>query len=222
MNRLLAISDIHGCYDTFHELVINRLKLKKSDLLMLLGDYIDRGEKSKEVIDFIIDLKIKGYQVTALAGNHEWMLTETLKKPEMGRLWMMNDGLPTLDSFEADDATNLDRRYSDFFTSLPYYATVGKYIFVHAGLDDDSDDPFANIQSLIWDCRMGYSNPMLAGRIIVHGHRPKTREYVKNIIQSGSPVIPIDTGCVYDKESGYGFLSALEVNSMDLISVERI
>ena len=222
MNRLLAISDIHGCYDTFHELLINRLKLSKSDRLMLLGDYIDRGEKSKEVIELIIDLKLKGYQVTALAGNHEWMLTETLKRAEMGRLWMINDGLSTLNSFEAEDAKQLDRRYTDFFFSLPYYAITGKYIFVHAGLDDDSDDPFADIQSLIWECRMGYSNPLLACKIIVHGHRPKTREYVNNIIRSGSSVIPIDTGCVYDKNSGYGFLSALEVNTMTLISVERI
>jgi serine/threonine protein phosphatase 1 len=140
----------------------------------------------------------------------------------MGRLWMINDGLTTLNSFEAEDATQLDRRYTDFFYSLPYYASIGKYIFVHAGLDDDSDDPFANIQRLIWECRTGYSNPILAGKIIVHGHRPKTREYVKNIIQSGSSVIPIDTGCVYDNYEGYGFLSALEVNTMTLISVERI
>jgi serine/threonine protein phosphatase 1 len=222
MNRLLAISDIHGCYDTFHELVVNRLKLKKSDRLMLLGDYIDRGEKSKEVIEFIIDLKLKGFEVTALAGNHEWMLTETLKRAEMGRLWMMNDGLSTLNSFEAEDAKQLDNRYTDFLLSLPYYARVGKYIFVHAGLNDDSDDPFADIQSLIWESRLEYSNPILAGKIIIHGHRPKTREYVKNIIMSGSPVIPIDTGCIYDKTSGYGYLSALEVNSMTLISVERI
>jgi Calcineurin-like phosphoesterase. len=57
MGRLFAISDIHGCFKPFYELIVNCIKLKKSDQLILLGDYIDRGDQSKEVIDFIIDLK---------------------------------------------------------------------------------------------------------------------------------------------------------------------
>jgi serine/threonine protein phosphatase 1 len=222
MARLLAISDIHGCYETFHELLINRLKIKKSDRVMLLGDYIDRGEKSKEVIDLIIDLKVRGYNVTALAGNHEWMLTETLKRAEMERLWLLNSGLSTLQSFNAENARKLDAKYIDFFYNLPYYEIVGSYIFVHAGLDDDSEDPFSDIQEMIWECRKEYKNPALAGKTIIHGHRPKTVEYVLNMIKSGSQAIPVDTGCVYDKELGFGYLSALEINSMKLISVERI
>ncbi len=60
---------------------------------------------------------------------------------------------------------------------------------------------------------------MLSGKTIIHGHRPKTVSYVKKIIGEKSKVIPIDTGCVYDKEGGYGNLSALEIQSMILFSV---
>jgi serine/threonine protein phosphatase 1 len=222
MARLFAISDIHGCYETFHELLFKQIKFKKSDRVILLGDYIDRGEKSKEVIDLIIDLKLRGYNITALAGNHEWMLTETYKHAEMARLWLLNNGLSTLQSFDADDVSELDEKYISFFSGLPYYEKIGSYIFVHAGLDDDSEDPFSDIQEMIWECRKEYKNPLLSGKIIIHGHRPKTVEYVQSMIKSGSQVIPIDTGCVYEKELGFGYLSALEINSMKLIPVERI
>jgi serine/threonine protein phosphatase 1 len=60
---------------------------------------------------------------------------------------------------------------------------------------------------------------MLSGKTIVHGHRPKTVSFVKKLISEKSKIIPIDTGCVYEKETGYGILSALEVNSMTLFSV---
>lgn len=222
MNRLLAISDIHGCYETFQVLVINRLNLQKSDRLFLLGDYIDRGEKSREVIDLILDLISKGYDITPLAGNHEWMLTETMKNSEMQPLWYMNSGILTIKSFNINEISEIEKRYSDFFLGLRYYETAGKFIFVHAGFNDNSEDPFSDIHSMIWEPRQAYGHPLLSNKIIIHGHRPKTTEHVKRLINSGSTVIPIDTGCVYDKELGYGFLSALEVNSMTLISAERI
>ena len=222
MDRLLAISEIHGCFETFNELLFNRLELRKSDKLILLGDYIDRGEKSKEVIDLILDLISKGYDVTPLAGNHEWMLTETLKKAEMEHLWFLNSGLSTLRSFNINNSNELDKRYLDFFNNLQYYTVFNSFIFVHAGFNDIADDPFSDILGMIWECSKAYSNPVFTDKIIIHGHRPKTREHVNLLLKNGSAVIPIDTGCVYEKESGFGFLSALELNTMALISIERI
>jgi serine/threonine protein phosphatase 1 len=75
---------------------------------------------------------------------------------------------------------------------------------------------------MMWECRLQYDNPVFKGKTIIHGHRPKTLEYVKKQINEKSKVIPIDTGCVYENETGYGNLSALEVNSMTLISVKNI
>jgi hypothetical protein len=72
---------------------------------------------------------------------------------------------------------------------------------------------------MIWECRNSYENPALSGKTIIHGHRPKTLPTVRKILAEKTGVIPIDTGCVYEKQIGYGNLTAIEVNSMILYSV---
>jgi serine/threonine protein phosphatase 1 len=219
MNRLFAVSDIHGCFRPFYELVVNIIKLTRSDRLILLGDYIDRGEQSREVIDFIIDLQENGFDINALIGNHEQMLIDSFYEPDLMNLWAMNGGLSTLQSFGIGNIREIDKLYLDFFNSLDYYLILGNTIFVHGGFDDLAPDPFLDKQSMIWECSLSYQNPLLSGKTIIHGHRPKTIAYVNRLLRVKSSVIPIDTGCVYDKETGYGFLSALELNSMTLFSV---
>jgi serine/threonine protein phosphatase 1 len=219
MDRLFAISDIHGCFKPFYELVINTIKLSKSDQLILLGDYIDRGEQSKEVVDFIIDLFNKGFNITALTGNHEAMLMDSYKNPDLLPLWFMNSGMSTMASFGIQDIRDIESRYIEFFASLKYYSMIGNVIFVHAGFDDFAHNPFDDKHTMIWESSSSYQNPLLSGKTIIHGHRPKTISYVRKLISEKSNVIPIDTGCVYEKEIGYGNLSALEVNSMKLVSI---
>jgi serine/threonine protein phosphatase 1 len=222
MNRLFAISDIHGCYKTFYELVVNTISLKRSDKLILLGDYIDRGPQSREVIDFIVDLKAKDFDIVPLAGNHEQMLVDAFEDPDVLPLWLLNSGMTTLESLKISSVNDIDNKYISFFQGLRFYERIGDMLFVHAGFNDLADDPFSDTDGMIWQCRTGYSNQLFKGKTIIHGHRPKTIAHVKNMISAKSPVIPIDTGCVYDKEDGYGNLTALEVNSMELISIERL
>ncbi len=219
MSRLIAIGDIHGCFRPFYELVVNEIDLKKNDRLILLGDYIDRGTQSKEVIDFIIDLKEAGFDVTPLMGNHEAMLLESYADTGMLYQWYMNSGEATLQSIGIQDVRDLEKTYLDFFSGLQYYVSIGNFLFVHAGFNDNDADPFTDKFHMIWESRLSYTNPLLLGKTIIHGHRPKTLEYVKKQIRDRSYVIPIDTGCVYGREMDYGFLSAIEVNSMELISV---
>jgi len=220
MGKLYAISDIHGCYDTFSRL-LGRLGLQKSDRLILLGDYIDRGEKSREVIDLILDLAGKGYDVTPLLGNHESMMINAYRNRSMLQLWLYNSGSDTLESFGISDLSGMETRYLEFFMNLRYYETSGNFIFVHAGFNDETPDPFIDNYTMIWETRPQYNNPVFKGKTIIHGHRPKTIEFVNNLIKDKSMVIPIDTGCVYSRESGLGFLSALDVTSMQLISVSN-
>ena len=220
MDRIFAISDIHGCYKPFYELVINSIKLTKSDQLILLGDYIDRGDQSKEVIDFIIDLMKGGFNITPLTGNHEVMLCEAYYNQDLLPLWLLNSGETTLFSFGIQDIREIDIHYLDFFTRLEYYRNLGNFVFVHAGFDDLAANPFSEKQSMVWECHLSYRNPMLSGKTVIHGHRPKTVSFVKRVIADKSNVIPIDTGCVYGKEDDYGVLSALEVNSMTLFCVD--
>jgi serine/threonine protein phosphatase 1 len=222
MSRLFAISDIHGCFNPFYELVVNIIDLKISDRLILLGDYIDRGNKSKEVIDFILDLRKAGFDVKPLTGNHEQMMLSALNSADMLNLWYMNSGMTTLESFGISDLSELDPGYIEFFKDLGFYYQTGNLIFVHAGFNDRATDPFSDRETMIWECRPSYSNPVFKGKTIIHGHRPKKREYIKELLDKKSNEIPIDTGCVYDADPGYGFLSALDINEMKLISVPAI
>ena len=68
--RRFAVSDIHGCHKTFRNL-LDRLALTRDDELYLLGDFIDRGPGSKQVIDTVLALADDGYCVSSLMGNHE-------------------------------------------------------------------------------------------------------------------------------------------------------
>ena len=219
MGRLFAISDIHGCYKPFHKLIVDTIRLTKSDQLILLGDYIDRGEQSKEVIDFIIELKNEGFNITALTGNHEVMMVDAYYEANALPLWLMNNGESTMESFGIQDIREIEKRYIDFFARLDYYRIIENVVFVHAGFNDFAANPFDDKQSMIWECHLSYKNPVLSGKTIIHGHRPKTIAYVQKLISEKSNVNYRYIGCVYSNVSGYGNLSALEVNSMTLYSV---
>src|SRR5674476_416869 len=77
-NRLFAVGDIHGCYASFEKLIETKIKPRKTDKIILLGDLIDRGPQSKEVVDLIIDLQRKGFDIIPLLGNHEDMMLNAL------------------------------------------------------------------------------------------------------------------------------------------------
>jgi len=222
MGRLFAVGDIHGCFNTFYELVNRHICLRKEDNLILLGDYIDRGPRIREVVDYIMELIEAGYNVTPLTGNHEWMLLKSYENPEMLPLWFYNEGMTTLESFGVTNVRDIENKYISFFRSLKYYEKTGDFYFVHGGFNDDLEDPFSDTESMIWESRLSYSNPVFKGKTIIHGHRPKTLEYTKKLVNEKSGVLPVDTGCVYGREMNYGYLTAIELNSMELYAVENI
>ncbi|MFW5832087.1 MAG: metallophosphoesterase family protein [Prolixibacteraceae bacterium] len=212
-NRLFAIGDIHGCFDPLQELVENHIRLSKSDTLVLLGDYIDRGPKVKEVADYILELRKNGYNVITLKGNHEDMLLNALDNKRHLPVWLFNGGDKTLESFGVRGVENIGPEYLEFFRNLRYYYTDGNYIFVHAGFNNNALDPFHDKYNMLWECRSSYSHPQLKDKIIVHGHCVITaQEFEKQM--SGKPqVIRADTGCVYKEHPGYGNLAAIELHS---------
>jgi serine/threonine protein phosphatase 1 len=217
--RLLAIGDIHGCFDTFRELVEEKIKIRKSDRLVLLGDYIDRGYQSRDVIDFIIDLIDKGFNIIPLIGNHESMLIDSVTNEQFLSNWYMNGGYETLISFGIESIIELNSKYLDFFSALPYFYSIEQFLFVHAGFNDEIDDPFEDKFQMIWSRRENYKNLVFNDKIIIHGHTPVPLSVCREMVLSGSKVINIDTGCVYDELGGYGHLTAVELNKMELFSV---
>jgi len=217
--RLFAIGDIHGCFDSLRELVEHKIKIRKSDKLLFLGDYIDRGYKSRQVIDYIMGLQDKSYDIVALIGNHESMLLETLANKGFLPEWIRNGGSTTLRSFGIRSLKQLDKSYIDFFIGLHYYWLIENFLFVHAGFNDYSSDPFEDKYHMIWSRSENYSNPVLTDKIIIHGHTPIPELTCRQEIQNKNRVINIDTGCVYSDIEGYGRLSAYNPYSGELLSV---
>lgn len=211
--KLFAIGDIHGCFDSLKELVENKIQLQKDDKLILLGDFIDRGDKSKEVIDFIMDLQKAGFDVVLLMGNHEAMLLDAYENEKNISRWIQNGGNKTLKSFEIDTVNEIEPKYIQFFKSLRYYYAFENYLFVHAGFNDEMKNPFKDDYHMLWKCREKYNHTVFKDKVIVHGHCTTTLTNSKKKVRNNENVINLDTGCVYADINGYGRLTALELNS---------
>ena len=81
MSRTIVISDIHGCFLTLEKL-LHKIDYKPTDHLVIVGDLIDRGPRSKEVLDLFLAICAKGHPLTILRGNHEVMLLDALRDQE--------------------------------------------------------------------------------------------------------------------------------------------
>jgi serine/threonine protein phosphatase 1 len=217
--RLFAIGDIHGCFDSLKELVENKIQLQKDDKLILLGDYIDRGDKSKEVVDFIIELSENGYDIIPLMGNHEAMLLDAFENEKDISKWIQNGGNETLKSFEIDSLKDIESKYIEFIKGLRYYYAFEDYLFVHAGFNDNVLNPFTDYYSMLWKCKETYTNPLLSEKTIIHGHNPVRVAICEERVLAKHRVINIDTGCVYEDSEGYGRLTAYDCNRQRILFV---
>src|ERR1043165_5594237 len=108
MPRTFAIGDVHGCALTLKKLLLEEIKIEKEDELYFLGDYIDRGQQSKEVIDFVLELKSQNYKVNTLRGNHEQLFLDSEKSFNDFENWIINGGVATLESFEISRFSELN------------------------------------------------------------------------------------------------------------------
>ena len=212
--RKLVISDIHGCYDEFNEL-LNKVKYSVAeDQLFLLGDYCDRGMKSKEVIEQVKQLVEQG-NVIALRGNHDQMFIDAMESDE-NAIWIENGGLPTIQSYvgvgwfkqgfnypEYNKAKAFIKVYYqhhiDFLKSLPVYAEDDKHIFVHAGMDltyigDWKSQPNRNF---MWGSKRFISSANLLNKTIVFGHTITKRLHKSANIWFGDQKIGMDGGCCF-------------------------
>lgn len=217
--RLLAIGDSHGCFRQLYKLVTRIINLTRDDTLIMLGDYVDRGEDSKAVLDMIMQLATDEYHIIPLMGNHEDMMINAPGSSMDNYNWMLNGGGDTLRSFEVSSVDEIDKKYMDFISGMKLYHVIDNFIFVHAGLNDDITDPFEDRNSMLWERRFEYNSPVFKGKTIVHGHRPHSLTELKEQLKHSPPVINIDTGCVYGKEYGLGDLTAIDLNKMEVYSV---
>nr|WP_319401661.1 metallophosphoesterase family protein [uncultured Carboxylicivirga sp.] len=215
-----AISDIHGCALTFKEL-LNKISLSKNDELYLLGDFINRGSKSKQVVDYIIELQSQGYNIIALKGNHEEMVFDSIELDG----WTAG-AKETLKSFNIKHLNQLNPKYIKWFSNLKSLSVNNEFIFVHAGLNFEINNPIEDIRSVCWitDWYKSINYEWLKSRKIIHGHIPKKKYEIKKMLQNfpTTKVLNIDNGCYLKGEAEYGNLCCVELNKMELTFQENI
>jgi serine/threonine protein phosphatase 1 len=194
LERIFAIGDIHGCFDKLIALMdIIDVDLKR-DILVFIGDYIDRGSQSKEVVDYLIDLSGQAEKVVFLKGNHELMLEQYLDGTNRFG-FLANGGLATLDSYSdggSPDETNpIPATHLDFFSKLSIFYETDQYIFVHAGLKPDVSLEEQNEWDMLWIREEFIYSDFDFGKRVIFGHTP----FQKPLVFENK--IGIDTGAVY-------------------------
>ncbi len=223
MQRTFAIGDIHGCINTLKKLLAE-IKIEKQDELYFLGDYIDRGPGSKEVIDFILELQRENYKVHTLRGNHEQMFMDSESSMDFYENWLINGGIQTLESFAVTGFDQLQQGYKTFFGNTNFYLEAGDFFYVHAGFNFENEDIFDDKISMLWIRDMKVDKKKIGNKIVIHGHTPTPLNEVKKSLifahKKGS--VNIDTGCVMKRYFGLGYLSALEIETMQLYSLKNV
>jgi len=193
--KYFAIGDIHGCLSQLEALWDKIDFDPEKDTLIFIGDYIDRGPDSKEVVDFILDLK-KKLNVICLRGNHEQMLLTYHLYNSYKDFYLINGGKSTIMSYGLVD-TEMGKRidippeHLDFFRGLIPYHETEDYIFVHAGLKPGVDLYKQDPTDMLWIRYDFIDSDYDFGKKIVFGHTPMP----KPLFTAGK--IGIDTGAVY-------------------------
>lgn len=227
--QIYIIGDVHGCYKTLVAL-INKLPNKQTSKICFVGDLIDRGKNSKDVVKFVRD---NSYD--CVLGNHEFFMTESLPKilednnKILTEKWTSQKagGIATLNSYENQKDLIEDLEY---FKSLPLYIEYkdfktkdGRYLVVsHSSVE--SKWQFKNfpknsaeyedfVNSVLYSRYKNFDNKEIFN---VYGHTPTDKPIINEFKAQ------IDLGCCYKDIEPTASLCALEFPSLNIIIQENI
>ena len=208
--RRFVIGDIHGCAKALRTL-IETIDPAPDDELIFLGDYIDRGPDSRNVIDQILELQ-RQCRVVALCGNHELMMLTIINRGFDDAIWMANGGRATVTSYGGSLA-KIPSEHLGFFAHLRPYYEDHDTICVHAGYNPVLPMDQQEVAELYWNHMPApLPAPHVSGKRVFVGHTPQGRGNVLN----GGHVVCIDTYCF-----GGGYLTAFDLDSDELIQANH-
>lgn len=204
--RIFVVGDIHGCLDKLQDLMKRIDPAPGRDQLVFLGDYIDRGDNSRGVVDYLLRVREKYPETVFLVGNHEKMFLDFLGGIEQA-LFIHNGGGSTIRSYMGSmenpkmimhrglDTVVLDQMVPPGHRAflgglLPYYETAD-YIMVHAGLKNGVRLEEQTVDDLVWIREEFIYSEQDFGRRVIFGHTP----FVRPLVLPNK--IGIDTGAVY-------------------------
>ncbi|XOF32691.1 MAG: metallophosphoesterase family protein [Candidatus Electrothrix sp. YB6] len=213
LSKTCVIGDIHGCLTSLTTLL--KLVKNEADRFVFLGDYIDRGSDSKQVVEHILDFKKKKQDVVTLLGNHEIMLVNYLKGYDDGT-FLRAGGKETLFSYgikaetKPEEARQLfPEDHLNFLNELPLLWEDEHGIYVHAGIE-----PGVNLRRQVssyclWTRDEFIRTPYKFPKPVIFGHTV----FREPLVEKNK--IGIDTGAVYG-----GKLTALLLPEKRFISVD--
>ena len=215
--KVFAVGDIHGCHRKLVSL-IDRLPLDAgTDFLIFLGDYINRGPESREVIEYLLEVGRKVRNTVFLMGNHEYALLEYYRTGNLDYLRMLRSMSveETLSSYSDSavhslgDLSFLPREHIRFLESLRLYFRLEGYLFIHAGtipgedIDHCSPDRLLTVRERFLQDEKASKDEKGSDEITVFGHTPFETPLVT------PNKIGIDTGAAHGN-----LLTAVELPGM--------
>ena len=191
--RTIVMSDIHGELDLFQKALTDNEYDVSKDKLIILGDMIDRGNQSFEVVTYVRELQSKG-NVIVLMGNHEDMMVDA-QETQDSSLWHYNGGMTTFRSYfgrKTDWTTHIK-----WMSKLPlfYEQKFGEknFYFCHAGVNPHVSFSKQKREDLLWIREDFYGNNKKLSKTVVFGHSPMRDGFA--YLPNGS--IGIDGGMYY-------------------------
>jgi diadenosine tetraphosphatase ApaH/serine/threonine PP2A family protein phosphatase len=169
-----AIGDIHGCYTQLRNLLGHCRQHCGSNpsRFIFVGDYIDRGRHSREVVDFLIETQASAPErFVCLRGNHDDMAVNAALGQDV-EIWLANGGGATLRSYGVGRADEMVRAHLDWLDSLPLCMSDARRFYVHAGIMPGVPLERQSKDVMLWIREPFLSDPRDHGRFIVHGHTP--------------------------------------------------
>ncbi len=204
--RVLAIGDIHGCAEALDALLA-AVAPTGDDLVVTLGDYVDRGPRSREVIERLIALHATG-RLVALRGNHDQMMLDA-RTGDPAKLWWLDDyGADTLASYARGGAKgsldDVPEAHWDFLEAkCRDWFETDTHFFVHANAYPDIPFDEQPVYMLRWES-FGEPAPHSSGKVMVCGHTSQKSGRPKNV---GHAV------CIDTFAHGGGWLTCLDASS---------
>lgn len=206
--RRIIIGDVHGHYDALIAL-LDAIAPNSDDQVYFLGDLIDRGPKSANVVDFVIR-----NQYQCLRGNHEEMLLDVVGSGEVSiefyQGWLYSGGHATVTSYDS----KIPQDHIDWIRNLPLYLDLGDIWLVHAGVSPRFTIEEQNSEQFCWirEEFHGSNEPYFKDKLIITGHTITfTLPGVQpGQIAAGAGWLDIETGA-YHQNSGW--LTALDIDS---------
>ena len=198
-NKIFAIGDVHGRFDLLQKLSVNIMdESNPGDTIVFLGDYVDRGMQSQQVIDFLMKDPFPDRKLVCLKGNHEDMMLDSCNGDYyMTQSWMINGGDKTLLSYNQ----KVPQSHINFISNMSLTYHEKNYFFCHAGVQPAISLFSQNRETLLWmrsDDFFNFDGKFLDGNgeksnyIVVHGHTPQ-----KGIVDITSNRINVDTGAYW-------------------------